>query len=453
MASMAFPLRPNLNPAVVDLVSRNRHTYDEEAHMHTARGLGPHAQSGLLLGTSHGSAPHRRDEDDVGYQDHARKRVRFESWPCNDNQSIHWATGHVDEYGNILDRLLHNNNNNNKNNNDFSIINAIAGSPFLILDVARQLDLDDLINLYAISRDFHANVNKRLTTVVTSQALSRAPESARTFPFRCYKSLCRPDPDERPHPFLPDQARFVPTFRWLRMVLYREKVVSEIIRTLATEGHRLPPRASLTIKRIWMTMDFPTNKQRIALIHNEDFWTVADIYMATMFFIKLDMRFADPVESAGVCLLRSLLMGQRSLTPLWKALRRTGLRNQLELLQMVVRYCWQPAPMHRGMSIMGVPADKVGRGCLEGWGAGTHRLLRPDELVIRESIRRRIIDETEMLEMATWGYVDHSTGANIVTPEDQMLPIVPPDLEEEYVALKARWNTLPLPGSQSRARR
>jgi hypothetical protein len=142
---------------------------------------------------------------------------------------------------------------------DFNIFPAILLYPELCFHLSSHLPLNSLVALYAISRDFHTILDSRFTTVILSQSLAKAPECSRIFPFRCYAHLCRKDPASRiPHPD-PEKARqgisrAVPSFRWLRMVLWREKVVHEIMAIMAEDGVPLPSRCSLALKRMWVSL-------------------------------------------------------------------------------------------------------------------------------------------------------------------------------------------------------
>lgn len=299
------------------------------------------------------------------------------------------------------------------NVNRFSVFQALLGHPELTFEFAKQLDVGDLVSLYAISKDFHTLVDRRFTAMMLAQSLEKAPESSRTFRFKCYKNLCIYDPAARPNLEIAGQTRDVPSLRWLRMILFREKVVDEIISCLAAEGHRLPKRASLVIKKIWFTMDIGDNHRRIGLIHNTAFWGDQDLQIATWFFMKLDMRFTDPVDGNGEIRLSQMLFAERSLSTLWKVLKRERVVTAYELLQMYVRWNHLPAQRHWGTRICGVPGNAVGRGQLEGWGVGREKLLRPDELIVREAIRRRLDLDTEYLHMMLWGYIDPSTFEDI----------------------------------------
>jgi len=291
----------------------------------------------------------------------------------------------------------------------FNIFTALTAYPELVFELAKCLSVEDLISLYAISKDFHFIVNGHFTTIVLSQSFAKAPESSEIFHYKCYKNLCITDPAARANAEVPEKLRRVPSFRWLRFILHRESVVDELIACLAAEGHRLPKRARLVLKKMWFTMDLGDNARRIGLIHNKTFWTNKDLFIATMFFIKLDMRFTDPIDGNGEMSLRKLLLAQRSLSILLAVLKRKEMVNELEMLQMYVRWKYNPAPEHRGMSILGVPPDQIGRGQLEGWGLGTKKLLRPDELVMRESVRRRLDFHKRYMDMMVWGYIHSKT--------------------------------------------
>ena len=299
------------------------------------------------------------------------------------------------------------------NVNRFSIFTELLGHPELTFEFIKHLDVEDLVSLYAISKDFHTLVDRRFTATILAQSLDKAPESSRTFRFKCYKNLCIYDPAARPNVEVAGQIRDVPSFRWLRMILFREKVVDEIIACLAAEGHRLPKRASLVIKKIWFTMDIGDNHRRIGLIHNTSFWEDQDLNIATWFFMKLNMRLTDPVDGNGEIRLSQMIFAERSLSTLWKVLKRERVVTPYEMLQMYVRWTHRPARRHWGMRICGVPANAVGRGQLEGWGVGREKLLRPDELVVREAIRRRLELDNEYLHMMLWGYIDPSTFEDI----------------------------------------
>jgi len=302
----------------------------------------------------------------------------------------------------------------------FDFFNALSNYLELFMELAKHLRINDLVSLYAISKDFNETLNGHLSHILKSCATYQAPESSRIFVFTLYRSLCIPDPVGRPDPTNQILARMVPSLRWLRMVVHREKCVRDILACMAREGHRMPKTMSLSMKKMWLTMDIPTSARRVQLLHNENYWTDNDLYNLQMFFVKLDLRFNDPLEGPGDDGLRKLMLGQRGLTPLRDLLKRTRFTDTLEALEACVRYSYWPRPEHRNLPILGVPANEVGRGHLEGWGVGQVHLYRMDELVMRESCRRNMDLKSHIITMMAWGYVNAVTKENIKVTREEM---------------------------------
>ncbi|KIX09635.1 uncharacterized protein Z518_00716 [Rhinocladiella mackenziei CBS 650.93] len=325
---------------------------------------------------------------------------------------------------------------------NFNIFNGVLLYPELVFALASVLPVKDLISLYAISRDFHTILDTRFTTVVLTQAMNKAPESARTFVFRSYSRLSRTDPATQiPHPRAALAARHVPrlipSFRWLKMIIHREKVVHEIMAVFAEDGIPLPFRCRLALKRLWYLLDVPDNARRIGLVHNRRLLTDLDIFFAMCFFVKLDMRLNDPVASEKHDDMRKLLMSQKSLTTVLRVLRRDLWTTRLDILREWVKLKYTPAEDEQGLSIFGIPPEQVGRGRLEYWGERTATqlgrepeiLLRPDQLIIREAIRRRMTFKKMYIRFMTYGYVRPDTLVDYA-PRQYGRRIV--ELEDEY---------------------
>ena len=300
----------------------------------------------------------------------------------------------------------------------FSVFNAMVAHPELMLEVSKHFSVDTLVSLYAISKEFHLIANRRFTAMILGQSVSKAAESSRTFIHRCYRNLCMRDPAARPHESKQGEARWVPTFRWLRMVFFRERVVDDIIRELWLEGHRLPQRASLVVKKLWFALDISDNDRRIGLFHNESMWTSSDLFVATLFFVKLDMRLTDPVTGNGEIGLRRLLLNQRSLSTLAKVLRRDELKNQVDLLRMIAQYNYTPLRRPKD-SILGLPPHAVGQMQYEGWGLDKERFTPIDILVAREAVRRNLHLQNYYIDMMLYGYINKRTWEDIWTPVPQ----------------------------------
>lgn len=307
----------------------------------------------------------------------------------------------------------------------FSVFAGILLYPELVYALAAVLPVRDLVSLYAISCDFHTIVDTRFTTVVLSQSLRKAPESSRAFPFRCYAHLCRQDPTARiPHPnpaaAAKGRIRLVPSFRWLKFVLHREKVVHELVALFAEDGVPLPRRCSLAIKRMWFILDIPDNARRIGYIHNVNLFTDLDLYFAMCFFVKLDMRLNDPVGPEKRDGIRKLLLAQESLTTVLKVLRRDLWAKQFDVMREWIRYKYTPLPDEVDLDIFDIPAQEVGKLRMEYWGRTPDRtlkrppqlLLRPDQLVMREAIKRGLRFHKHFLRCLTYGYVRMDTLEN-----------------------------------------
>ncbi len=177
----------------------------------------------------------------------------------------------------------------------------------------------------------------------------------------------------------------------------------------------MPKRTRSTIKKIWFTIDISDNARRIGLMHNTTFWSNKDLFLATMFFIKLDMRLTHPTAGNGETGLRKLLFGQRSLSTLAKVLRREEMRTQVDMLRMIIKFNYEP-PGHRQMDMMGVPSHEIGRLQYEGWGVRNSKFVQIDELVMREAVKRKLNLRNYYVDMVIYGYIDKKTFQDIRTP-------------------------------------
>lgn len=298
------------------------------------------------------------------------------------------------------------------------IFNALLAYGDLVLEMTTYLDVDDIVTLYSISKDFQILANRRFTALMLAQSVSKAPESSRTFLFRNYLSLCIRDPAQRPHEVRPAETRWVPSFRWLRMVLFREKVVEEIVECLYQEGHRLPPRASLIIKKLWYTLDISDNVRRIGVFHDESFWSAKDLFTAKMFVLKLDMHLTHPMKGNGETGLRRMLLNQRSFSVLARVLKREEMITQLDMLTMIVRYDYIPLTPPRE-NICGVPPQEVGRLQWEGWGKSEVPFIPIDELISREAIRRNLKLQNYYIDMMIYGYINKQTWEDNLRPQQR----------------------------------
>jgi hypothetical protein len=162
-----------------------------------------------------------------------------------------------------------------------------------------------------------------------------------------------------------------------------------------------------------------------------------DLYFLMCLFVKLDMRFNDPCAQNVYHGLRKLVLTHRSLTFLLRVLKRRELRTQYDVLQAWTRFRYMPLPDEVGLSIFGVKANEVGKGKFEYWGKRTavdlgrevQVLLRPEQLVMREAVRRGLRFHRHFLRSLLYGYVRPDTLENYAP---RVLGRRDPRLVDEY---------------------
>jgi hypothetical protein len=309
------------------------------------------------------------------------------------------------------------NTNSTKGNEPFDLLGRIMSRPELILCLVSWLLPADLLSLYSISKPFHWLMNSHFTTYIKAILRRRAPYALECFPFRWYRTLCVIDPVWRlraaAEARLAAQGldsgqaqirdiRMVPGFRYLQMVVNRHKVAAEIMKELWSRELKLPRGTFKTLFKCWFVMDIARNGLRIAVIHNRQYWTDQDLFFASHFFMKFEMACADPVDSKGERALSRLFLGLPTLTCMRNLLR--GDYCWWDVLRFKVCYDYVPQPQHRHLPIFGIPPHLVGRFCMEGWGQGNSRLMRVDELVMREAIRRNIHMNQHYLNFMMYGF-------------------------------------------------
>lgn len=350
----------------------------------------------------------------------------------------------------------------------FNIFDALLRHPDLTLYFTRFVELQTLINLYSVSKPFYLIASARFMAIVQGHMAINAPLAPICWPWKLYKNLCMRDPGRRllnakhcyatnevvgladieessmvrkPHASIRNQPRQgrkiprgsvspqkrqtvsikdlrgIPTFRYLKMVTFRQKVVEDIIALFAEEGIPLPDRIEETLGKIWLMLDIPYSMRRVSLIHNTDYWTDNDLIRAMTFFLRLDLRLTHPIYGSGSTALRSMLLAQRSLSYLWKVLKREELRTPLEALRMIVAFKYRPV-RHYGplvKSILGMPLKQTGLLQYDFWGrrGRTRLMIGIDALVLREGIRRKMDLASNSTEFMIGGFIDKRTGEDV----------------------------------------
>jgi len=132
----------------------------------------------------------------------------------------------------------------------FSILTAFCANNELLLLLTSYLNIPSLISLYSISKVYHHQFNCHYTAHILAIMRTWAPHSEMIFPWRNYRDLCTKDPQQRQSSRLQNQEnkdakehsdlRYVPSFRWLQMVVYRQGVCIDMLIRLASYGHRCP---------------------------------------------------------------------------------------------------------------------------------------------------------------------------------------------------------------------
>jgi hypothetical protein len=284
----------------------------------------------------------------------------------------------------------------------FNIFQTILQHVHIFFHFVTCLDVDTLVSLYAISKDLHNMVNTCISAVILSQAMRYAPQAASIFPFRCYRRLCNDDP-RVDLDLTRGQSRLIPSFRWLRMINWRHQIAHKIVRLLNEEGLYLPEQGETAVKKLWFLMDIPDNQRRVATIQNPELWTTADLFYACMFFMRIDMRCTNPLVPRAHSSIRRMLMAQPSMSMTCLVLERKYLLNKHEAMQTYMRWKGTPLTVQQH-SVFGVPQHELGLLQYEGYGKGASRakLQRPDDLILKECVRREMQMETAFFCMLNY---------------------------------------------------
>ncbi|KAA8573498.1 hypothetical protein EYC84_005083 [Monilinia fructicola] len=305
-----------------------------------------------------------------------------------------------------------------RNEGPFNIFQSLLLTPEIILELMLHLSPKQLLALYCMSRPFNETLSGWMAHAIKNIVKHQAPYSYKIYPFVLYRELSVLDP--LGHLNQSGQVRRLPGLKYHQMVLHRVRATRDILAALARKQLRCPPGTNHSLKKVWFLMDISTTLDRVRLMHNRAFFTDRDLYNIQHFIVKLDMRLNDPMDGPGSDFLRKLMLGQRGLSPLWRLLTRTGFTDLCELQRYMVRYAYDPlvAADDVGEGLFGVPLEEIGRAHLEGWGKGEKHLMRIDELVMREAVRRELGLKEHIAMMLLWGYVDPVTGENL-KPSDQ----------------------------------
>lgn len=318
------------------------------------------------------------------------------------------------------------------------LISVLCQHVELAVELGKHLNGRDVLNLCLANRPFYCTVSGYLLSSIRTWIEYRAPEAGRIFHYQLYARHLVDDPQRRTwmalkqgmstSPNKDSKVRKVPGLKYLQLVLGRDKYCKEILAIMARCGHRMPTTMHHSLLRLWLLMDIATSHQRQSMLRMPHLFKDVDLYNMQMFIIKLGMLFNDPVYGPCKYDLVQLMLGQKGLYKLWQLLTRKKFNKLSEIIELKLRYdfnffseggYWLENMLGQ---IQGIPFREIGQHHKEGWGAGRAHLLRPDEVIPIEAVRRGLCLDEHLSQMMIWGYFDWKTGENIV-----------PSMEEIYI--------------------
>lgn len=304
----------------------------------------------------------------------------------------------------------------------FSVYKAILRHPNLFFQFAIRLPQKTIIDLYAIDKEFHYRFNKYSTSIIHDFASYHASKAAYIFSWVLFPELCISDPMLRPMDGRPHLARDIPSLRWTKMVMYRDNVVNETLTILGTEGHRVPREMNVVLMKFWLLMEMNSTTLREAFLTDNSVWTDRDIYFFHLFLMKLDMRFSHPVHGHGLIDLSHMLLTQKTLSTLYRALTAQFTLDYDEATDMLVKtYTEEDLDIDANSWLgdeteNGVPFEETGLLCREGWDLEGDRLESAVDMVSMEAVTRALDVQQHFLDFMTYGCIDLDKHQNIPAP-------------------------------------
>jgi hypothetical protein len=206
------------------------------------------------------------------------------------------------------------------------------------------------------------------------------------------------------------------------MVVFREKAVQEIMALAADRGVPMPSECKRALLQMWHMLDLPSNRERMGYAANQQVLQHRDIMMGICLMVKIDMLANDPVGTEKRDGFKRLAFSQRSFVPLLLALRGEIWNTKMDVVREWVKLRYEPKAMDwkecGDTGVWGVPVQVCGRLQYEGWGdpkiteevkknskRGVHKLFRPDQIFLREGLKRGWRFEAMLLQCVLEGYV------------------------------------------------
>ncbi|KAF1994141.1 hypothetical protein P154DRAFT_502373 [Amniculicola lignicola CBS 123094] len=309
----------------------------------------------------------------------------------------------------------------------FVAYKAILRHPNLFFQFTLRLPPQDLLKLYSIDKEFHWRCNKYNTSLIYDHAKYHAPAAASVFAPQLFPRFCISDPVLKPMDNRTHLARDIPSLRWVKLVMYRDNIVRQILTLLALEGHIFPRDMATVLMKFWVLMETETIAGRQAQLANPDNWSDADLHLFCLFLLKLDMRFGNPITGQGECALSRLVLVQSRLTFLRNVLLGRELKTYKEL-HVRVYHSFNDQTINQNVMDMwfdmedddgfGDEAYRHGWNFLsqEGWVEDGADLPTGVDMLLEECVTRDLKIESLCVDFFMYGYVDSATGKNISIP-------------------------------------
>ncbi|KAI7768571.1 hypothetical protein LZL87_000118 [Fusarium oxysporum] len=335
------------------------------------------------------------------------------------------------------------------------LITALCCNLELAIEIGKHLSPRDIVGLYIASPAFRKAITGHMLSCIRMWIDTNAPEAGKVFHWKLYGKTLIKDPADRNSSthdarFLegrwettktnPSQIRLIPGFKYLELVIGRDRYCREVIAMMARMGFRMPHTMYSTLLRLWVLLEIPTTRQRQLFLRSRKYWTDIHLYNAQFFMVKLSMAFTHPFFNPISIDMVKLMLGQKECMEL---------KARYDLL--LPRSIWGLIQREKYPSAYGVPVHEVGLGHLEGWGKGVLHLGRPDQILPIEAVSRGLHLDDHITQMMVWGYIDFETGENLVPTEEEMY-ISDEDEKlnkadnthhwQSKHALKKRWNEL-----------
>lgn len=303
----------------------------------------------------------------------------------------------------------------------FNIYKSLLRHPNLFFQFCIRLPYPSIVSLYAIDKEFHYRLNQYSVGLIHEYAIYHAPLAAPIFAWILYPELCISDPMLRPMDGREWLARDVPGFRWVGMVLARQRVVSGILSALAAEGHRVPRMTFRVLCKFWCVMESKRGTLREAFLSDKSIWADEEVLVFQLLLMKLDMRFSDPVLGNGIGELSHMLLTQRGLGMLHKVLTGQVRIDYDEVTDMVVRtylsedldtdtHTWLNDEIDNG-----IPEEEWGLLSREGWHMDGKKMDSAVDVVMMEGIKRGLDVQRYYLDFVLYGFVG-GDGENVAVP-------------------------------------